>query len=454
MKTGIQHSETGTWKSFRFCLLVLTTILSGIVNNSFAVPSFARQTGMPCSSCHTVFPALTAFGREFKLNGYTLTGGTTIESNDEKERSLLKISGTTPLGGMFQTSFTHLSTKLPETQNDNIEFPQQMSLFYSGIIAKHLGAFIQLTYSGQDGTIGFDNTDIRYSNNATLGSKQLIYGVTLNNNPTVQDAWNSIPAWRFPYATSGVAPTPAASPMIDGALAQQVVGIGAYAYYNSFLYLEGSIYRSAQQGAPAPPGPASTGVIKGVAPYWRLALQHKWDKHYLEIGTLGMMTRLYPMGVSGQTDKYTDIGVDAQYELPLSFGSLTIRPSYTWETQKLNATFDSAGSMNLTNNLNSFRISGELFFKKGLGLSLGYFSVTGSTDNIIYQAEPIAGSKSGSPDNSGLVGEVSYLPWQNVKLSLQYIMYNKYNGEKNDYDGFGRSAANNNTLYLLAWINF
>ena len=110
--------------------------------------------------------------------------------------------------------------------------------------------------------------------------------------------------------------------------------------------------------------------------------------------------------------------------------------------------------MNLTNNLNSFRISGELFFKKGLGLSLGYFSVTGSTDNIIYQAEPIAGSKSGSPDNSGLVGEVSYLPWQNVKLSLQYIMYNKYNGEKNDYDGFGRSAANNNTLYLLAWINF
>ena len=30
-----------------------------------AVPSFARQTGMACAACHTVFPELTRFGREF-----------------------------------------------------------------------------------------------------------------------------------------------------------------------------------------------------------------------------------------------------------------------------------------------------------------------------------------------------------------------------------------------------
>jgi hypothetical protein len=39
---------------------------------SWAVPSFARQTGMACAACHTVFPELTPFGREFKLNGYVL----------------------------------------------------------------------------------------------------------------------------------------------------------------------------------------------------------------------------------------------------------------------------------------------------------------------------------------------------------------------------------------------
>src|ERR1700726_3328092 len=40
-----------------------------------ALPSFARQTGQPCGTCHTDFPYLTPFGRRFKLLGYTVGGG-------------------------------------------------------------------------------------------------------------------------------------------------------------------------------------------------------------------------------------------------------------------------------------------------------------------------------------------------------------------------------------------
>src|ERR1700758_1880688 len=40
-----------------------------------ALPSFARQTGQPCGACHTDFPALTPYGRRFKLLGYTPGGG-------------------------------------------------------------------------------------------------------------------------------------------------------------------------------------------------------------------------------------------------------------------------------------------------------------------------------------------------------------------------------------------
>lgn len=36
-----------------------------------AIPSFARQTGLACDVCHTVFPHLTPFGRNFKIHGYT-----------------------------------------------------------------------------------------------------------------------------------------------------------------------------------------------------------------------------------------------------------------------------------------------------------------------------------------------------------------------------------------------
>ena len=47
-------------------------LLLAYAGNSFAVPSFARQTGMACQACHTVFPELTPFGRLFKLNAYTI----------------------------------------------------------------------------------------------------------------------------------------------------------------------------------------------------------------------------------------------------------------------------------------------------------------------------------------------------------------------------------------------
>ena len=55
--------------------------------------------------------------------------------------------------------------------------------------------------------------------------------MTLNNNPTMSDLWNSTPAWGYPFTTSPLAPTPAAATIIDGGLAQQVAGLGAYAFW-------------------------------------------------------------------------------------------------------------------------------------------------------------------------------------------------------------------------------
>ena len=48
-----------------------------------AVPSYSRQTGLACASCHYAPPELTPFGRKFKLEGYTFT--TKAEVTDEKK---------------------------------------------------------------------------------------------------------------------------------------------------------------------------------------------------------------------------------------------------------------------------------------------------------------------------------------------------------------------------------
>ena len=90
----------------------------------------------------------------------------------------------------------------------------------------------------------WDNTDIRYADSTSLGNIPITYGITANNGPTVQDPWNTTPAWGFPYAASTVAPTPAAGTIIDGAFAAHVGSVGAYAYIDDALYLEVSAYRT------------------------------------------------------------------------------------------------------------------------------------------------------------------------------------------------------------------
>ena len=57
---------------------------------------------------------------------------------------------------------------LAHSQTSTVGFPQQLSLFYAGKVAPHVGAMIQLTYANASGTIGIDNTDLRYANLSVL----------------------------------------------------------------------------------------------------------------------------------------------------------------------------------------------------------------------------------------------------------------------------------------------
>ena len=58
--------------------------------------------------------------------------------------------------------------------------------------------------------------------NTTIGGTDLVYGVTLNNNPTVQDLWNTTPAWGYPYSSSPIAPEQIASPLLAGGMADRL----------------------------------------------------------------------------------------------------------------------------------------------------------------------------------------------------------------------------------------
>lgn len=54
-------------------VLTLTTILLTITSIDVnAIPAFARKMGMACSGCHTAWPSLNAFGRQYKEHGYRI----------------------------------------------------------------------------------------------------------------------------------------------------------------------------------------------------------------------------------------------------------------------------------------------------------------------------------------------------------------------------------------------
>jgi len=463
------------------CLMLLLALLPASPARS--VPSFARQTGMACEACHTVYPELTHFGRVFKANGYVLDNVKQVRDVDARRSELLELAQIPALSIMAQVSYTQLKKPLPdlanvsvpgEAQNGTAAFPQQLSLFYAGKIAPHLGAFFQLTYGNDSGSIGIDNTDLRFADMRILGEdRSLIYGVSLNNNPTVQDLWNSTPAFGFPYAASNAMVSPLAATMIDGTLAQDVAGISAYAFWNESAYVEFGVYRSAKQGAAnqltgaaGPLDGTASNVIQGVAPYWRLAYEHNWGRHSLEAGLYGLDVKLLPGGsaeapspLQGPNNRFNDVAEDIQYQFIADEFLVTADATRIHESMTLAASEATHAATNSSNSLTTTRITSTYYYRRRIGGTVGYFATTGSADPALYPSATdgsagVVTSANNRPDTRGWMLEANYLPWLNTKLSVQYTRYLKFNGGSSNYDGVGRSASDNNTWYFLLWFAY
>jgi hypothetical protein len=448
---------------FRGVLYPLTGILLqlALCDVAQAVPSYARQTGLACEACHTVFPALTPFGRIFKASGYTLSNTSKVQDIDRVKHYLMSLSDTPPISAMVIASTSSAARAADaDSSKTATDFPQQLSLFYSGSITDNVGAFMQVTYSDQSGTFGIDNTDIRFADVTTIAGYDVIYGLSANNNPMVQDLWNSTPAWGQPFLTSPALQGPAAASKLEGAMAQSVAGVSLYTFVDQTLYAEVGVYRSALQGASVAQNASTTNdIITGVAPYWRFAFEKDWGQNSWEVGTFGLDAALHnPTTIAGQavnqslqagpTDRFLDIGFDTQYQFIDDDNQITVVGRAIRENQRLDATFPLGFADNPSDYLNTMDVVGSYYWRRQLGATVGFFGLNGSRDATYF------GSQNGRPDSTWINAEVDYLPWLNVKLGLQYTAYMKFDGATTNYDGMGRNAADNNMIYGYVWIAF
>jgi hypothetical protein len=496
----------GNWSlvaAVAFVVVAAGCLTIGFAPSAQALPSFARQTGQPCGTCHTDFPALTPYGRRFKLLGYTTGGGefrTTPFSSQagrdaraeyEKMQGYLKAlpSSTTneadkdyvpPISMMAVVGYTRTQADLtgtdPYSPNNNVVL-SPFSAFYGGAITENIGAFAQVTYNAAPpGGFGdkfghtwtWDNTDVRYASTAHFGPLDLIYGITANNNPSVQDVWNTTPAWAFPYAVSTINGPGGAHTAIEGAFAAHVGGVGAYTFINDLLYLEFTGYKTlgfSQQNAIGTDPFGAPGQLGGIAPYWRVALEPHWGRNTLMVGAFGAIFNVHPWvdtsfasfstATFPQSDKFTDIGFDAQYQYQGDNYWLTLRGSFIREFQQLNSSLVNAGT-NPTNLLNSMRLQASFAYgaDNRVVFTGQYFNIWGTADLALYGPDPVTGNAL-TPNTNGWMAEIAYIPfgtgkmigwpWFNARIGLQYTYYNKLNGTT-------VGAHDNNTLFLHAWF--
>ncbi len=420
-----------------------------------AVPAFAAQTGQPCSACHIggFGPALTPYGRDFKLKGYTARA----------------VKWNVPLSIMVISSYVH--TKAAQSggaapgygENDNFSL-DQVGLFLAGGVGQHLGGLVQGTYDGVGKAWSWDNADLRAVVQTTVGGADVVFGTSLNNNPTVQDVWNTLPAWGYPYTGTALAPHPAAAPLLSGGFAQRVIGLSGYAWINSRVYLEGGAYGSLHRRALNDLGidPTSPGNIEDLAPYGRIAFEHPFGSATVQVGAFGMQAHLHPGldTTTNTTDRYTDLGLDASYQrVRANSDVVAANARYIHEAQSLYASYLLGNVDHPDNTLEDVRFDIAYYFRNRFGGTFGLFDTFGSADPLLY-----ANNLGFKPNSSGATLQIDGTLYPNggsplgkrfnLRAGIQFTAYNKFDGGRTNFDGSGRNASDNNTTRIFLWLAY
>jgi hypothetical protein len=410
-------------------------------NSAQALPSFSRQTGEACTACHvqTWGANLTPRGREFKLKGYTEGEGKWIPP----------LSVVAEGGGFFNLDDKRYARDFLDRP---ILLPQDRSyfagsVFYAGKIAGPVGAYVEGSYAHDPesgaGTGFLNKVDLRFANQVKVAGHQVDYGISVNNEPGVQDLWNTNAVWSsssLVFANSSSTFTP--TPLADRKLSGNVAGASLYALINKLLYVEAGGYASLPKDVQQGIGRNNfdmylnmNPVIDGAASYWRIALQHEWDGHYFSIGHFGLQAdadfvnpyfdvflgHTFVVPLAAQT---SDLGLDATYQyLANPEHIFEFKGRYIRETQSNFHPYSGHARLQFRPSeatTESFNINGVYTWSQTVGLAVGYSQYVWPT---LMSA--------GTMDFNYLTTELSYTPfgnqnslaspWANLRLSLAYV---------------------------------
>lgn len=404
-------------------LFCLTVVL--LPFESQAVPSYARQVKKPCTACHTIWPNLNQYGRQFKVKAYT-------DVNQDWEminKDNMNLMTTFPFSARV-IYFPSVRQDGPGTGQGSTEI-DAVQLFVATRVYDYAGVFGSAEWSPDDG--GFHLPTVKAAFEYPLGEGNTIGLVAFKGLSPSADPFNSL-GGRDRELSWGDESTPfvLTSGWTFNFFNESNIGEVVHGYFlGNRLYAAVGVMRGGNSDdALNSVGQTNPGGLEGgaTAPtdvnttdpndwYYRIAWDQKLPNGAVTLGAAyydGTQRVLFATAGTAITPydakvkrTYFDlsleqnIGEDHMVEVQALYGS----------GKETNVGVDLFG-MGAERKFTGSYVQADYFYNRTVGLVV-------SLNNINFKdvtaADPVPTDKI----NSWLVG-VDFLPWLNTKIALQY----------------------------------
>lgn len=412
-----------------------------------ATAAFARQTGSACADCHAAAygPALTPYGMRFKINGFTETDG---------EGTKL------PLAGQLIAQYSD------PKRGDSSTNLTEADLYLAGRLTEHVGGFVKIEADHKsDGGYAtrLSNVDLRYvAHDLELDGRDLVVGVSVNNNPGFDDPVGALPAPAY-LGPPGVTGT-LLNPSSPGSLAHRVIGGGIYGFYDAQWYAEIGSYRSlavSQQDDLGYSRSGDPGRLSGTG-YFRLAWMKDLKRQFFSAGVVALATqRRLPRSASA--DDITDIGYDLTWQY-LGNREHIVQLNYAniMERRRYGSTLAVPGLAAPTHaTVDDQVMTATYTFRQSYGISATHLMSTGSRDPVRY-------GPPGDPATTSNLFSLYWTPWgkddawttaANLKLAVSWFRFTRFNGRRSNIFGAppgvpGTDASDLDAFFVSASVMF
>lgn len=377
-----------------------------------------------------MYPALTTAGREFKLSAYNAA---------TKQRFWFPFSMQAYFG------YTTLPVNSDEYPSSSLTAPHYQFLGFQGKLFGNLGASIAFDYNAGASDAAFAPSEVRYAKRNRNQTQDMLYGFLVTNRIGYNDVWSS--AITKPLLSKPLPniPQPAHGYGLAPVFTKPVLGGGAYAYINSLMYFEMSVFRSDPR--------ATTDTIRYAAPYVRAALNRDIGDTTIAFGLTHIASDITQVdtlnGAIANVVGYNDTALDFMYEVNGRIHQFGIYGAWVMKSARYT---DQASNNKEIVHSRIYRAAVGYSAFHLLGVRLGVINIDGEADALWYSSGANSNNVSGSPRTSLMAVEIDYLASYYVKTALQLYFHDYFNGAQKNYDGIGRNATDNDAIFFTVGI--